>query len=72
MQNLTPLEIQKQTFSRGIKGTSPDEIRAYLHLVAEQIERLVRRSGRQPVTPLFPQRNSSVGGRPWPHTTSRF
>ena len=42
MQNLTPLEIQKQTFSRAIKGYHPDEVRAYLHLVAEEIERLLR------------------------------
>jgi len=42
MQNLTPLEIQKQTFSRAIKGYTVDEVRAYLHLVAEEIERLVR------------------------------
>ena len=42
MQNLTPLEIQKQTFSRAIKGYHPDEVRAYLHVVAEEIERLLR------------------------------
>ena len=42
MQNLTPLEIQKQTFSRALKGYNPDEVRAYLHLVAEEIERLLR------------------------------
>ena len=42
MQDLTPLEIQKQTFSRTIKGYNQDEVRAYLHLVAEEIERLVR------------------------------
>ncbi len=43
MQNLTPLEIQKQTsFSRVLKGYNGDEVRAYLHLVAEEIERLVR------------------------------
>lgn len=46
MQNLTPLEIQKQTFSRGIKGYHPDEVRAYLHLVAEEIERLLRENDR--------------------------
>lgn len=46
MQNLTPLEIQKQTFSRAIKGYNPDEVRAYLHLVAEEIERLVRENDR--------------------------
>ncbi len=42
MQNLTPLEIQKQTFIRKLKGYDTDEVRAYLHLVAEEIERLVR------------------------------
>ena len=42
MQNLTPLEIQKQTFSRAIKGYHTDDVRAYLHLVAEEIERLLR------------------------------
>ncbi len=46
MQNLTPLEIQKQTFSRAIKGYHPDEVRAYLHLVAEEIERLLRENDR--------------------------
>ena len=40
--NLTPLEIQKQTFSRSLKGFNPDDVRSYLHLVAEEIERLVR------------------------------
>ena len=46
MQDLTPLEIQKQTFSRTIKGYNSDEVRAYLHLVAEEIERLVRDNDR--------------------------
>jgi cell division initiation protein len=46
VQNLTPLEIQKQTFSRGIKGYNADEVRAYLHLVAEEIERLLRENDR--------------------------
>ncbi len=46
MQNLTPLEIQKQTFSRAITGYHTDEVRAYLHLVAEEIERLVRENDR--------------------------
>ncbi len=40
--NLTPLDIQKQTFSKGFKGYNADEVRAYLHLIAEEIERLVR------------------------------
>ncbi|HUP48309.1 MAG TPA: DivIVA domain-containing protein [Thermoanaerobaculia bacterium] len=39
---LTPLDIQKQTFSRKFKGYNVDEVRAYLHLVAEDLERLVR------------------------------
>ena len=46
MQNLTPLEIQKQTFSRTLKGYNVDEVRAYLHLVAEEIERLLRENDR--------------------------
>ncbi|HEX6639467.1 MAG TPA: DivIVA domain-containing protein [Thermoanaerobaculia bacterium] len=46
MQNLTPLEIQKQTFSRVLKGYHTDEVRAYLHLVAEEIERLLRENDR--------------------------
>ena len=40
--NLTPLDIQKQTFARALKGYHVDEVRAYLQLVAEEIERLVR------------------------------
>src|SRR5438477_147114 len=42
MQNLTPLEIQKQVFSRALKGYNPDEVRGYLSLVAEEIERFVK------------------------------
>ena len=41
MQDLTPLEIQKQTFSRALKGFDQDEVRGYLSLVAEEIERLL-------------------------------
>jgi cell division initiation protein len=42
MQDLTPLEIQKQTFARTLKGYSTDEVRGYLHLVAEEIEGLLQ------------------------------
>ena len=42
MQNLTPLEIQKQSFARKLKGYDASEVRAYLQLVAEEIERLVK------------------------------
>jgi len=42
MHNLTPLDIQRQTFSRNLKGYNTEEVRAYLQLIAEEIERLVR------------------------------
>ena len=40
--HLTPLDIQKQTFVKAMRGYSPDEVRAYLHLVAEEIESLLK------------------------------
>jgi cell division initiation protein len=46
MQGLTPLDIQKQTFSRVLKGYSADEVRGYLQLVAEEIEHLLREVDR--------------------------
>ena len=46
MPNLTPLEIQKQIFTRKLKGFDPDEVRAYLHMVAEEIEILIRDADR--------------------------
>ena len=42
MPNLTPLEIQKQIFARKLKGFDPDEVRADLQMVAEEIEILIR------------------------------
>jgi len=42
MYGMTPLEIQKQVFSKTLKGYSVDEVRGYLHLVAEELERLLR------------------------------
>ena len=50
MENLTPLDIQKQTFARTFKGYNIDDVRAYLHLVAEEVERLLKdgdRHGRE-------------------------
>ena len=41
MTDLTPLEIQKQTFARKLKGFDPNEVRAYLQMVAEEIEVLL-------------------------------
>lgn len=46
MQDLTPLEIQRQNFARKLKGYDPDEVRIYLQLVAEEIERLVKEIDR--------------------------
>jgi cell division initiation protein len=46
MHDLTPLEIQKQTFPRVFKGYNADDVRGYLHLVAEEIERLLRENDR--------------------------
>lgn len=42
MQNLSPLDIQKQLFNRRLRGFDVDEVRAYLHVVAEEMENLVR------------------------------
>jgi len=50
MQDLTPLEIQKQTFTRNLKGYNLDEVRAYLHSWPKEIERLLKdidRMGRE-------------------------
>ena len=41
MTNLTPLEIQKQIFARKLKGFDPNEVRAYLQMVAEEMEILL-------------------------------
>lgn len=46
MENLTPLDIQKQTFARAFKGYNVDDVRAYLHLVAEEVERLLKDGDR--------------------------
>jgi len=39
---LTPLEVQKQSFNRSFRGFGIDEVRAYLHLVAEELEHLLK------------------------------
>jgi cell division initiation protein len=46
MQQLTPLEIQKQDFTRGFKGYAVDEVRSYLHLIAEEMEHLLKEMDR--------------------------
>src|ERR1700686_2915557 len=42
MSNITPLEIQKQLFARKFKGFDSDEVRAYLQMVAEEMEILIK------------------------------
>lgn len=42
MQNVTPLDIQKQSFSQRLRGFDSGEVRAFLHLIAEEMERLLR------------------------------
>jgi len=42
VQKLTPLDIQKQTFGKSLNGYSVDEVRGYLHLIAEEIEFLYK------------------------------
>jgi cell division initiation protein len=38
MQNLTPIDIQKQSFTKRFRGYDTSEVRAYLHMVAEDLE----------------------------------
>jgi cell division initiation protein len=42
MPRVTPLEIQKHEFSRRWKGIDPVEVEAFLALIAEEMEELVR------------------------------
>jgi cell division initiation protein len=39
---LTPLEIRKMDFSRSLRGYNPEEVRAFLETVADQIDILQR------------------------------
>jgi len=41
MPNLTPLEVQKQSFDRSFRGYAVDDVRAYLHVIAEELEDLL-------------------------------
>ena len=42
MDRLTPLDIQKQSFGRTFRGYGTDEVHAYLQLVSDEIEQLLR------------------------------
>lgn len=46
MHDLTPLDIQKQTFNTTFRGYSVNEVRGYLHLLAEELERLLKERER--------------------------
>jgi cell division initiation protein len=50
MSRLTPLEIQKQRFSRKWRGLDPTEVGAFLDMAAEEMETLARE-------------NAALGGR---------
>lgn len=39
---ISPMEIQRQTFSKRLRGYDPDEVRTYLNLVAEELQQLQR------------------------------
>lgn len=39
---ISPMDIQRQTFSRRFRGLDADEVRSYLHLVAEEVAALQR------------------------------
>jgi cell division initiation protein len=39
---LTPMDIQRQGFARRLRGVDPDEVRAFLSLVAEEVAALQR------------------------------
>ena len=39
---LTPLDIRKQEFKRTMRGLDPDEVEAFLSMVADELELLIR------------------------------
>ena len=39
---ISPMDIQRQTFGRKVRGLDPDEVRAYLNIVAEEVAALQR------------------------------
>ena len=38
----SPMDIQRQTFSKRLRGLDPEEVRTYLHLVAEELAQFQR------------------------------
>ena len=43
---ITPLEIESHEFKKRMRGIDPDEVKAFLGLVAEEFEKLVVANGR--------------------------
>jgi len=43
---ITPLEIEGHEFKKKMRGADPDEVKAFLSLVAEEFEKLVVANGR--------------------------
>jgi cell division initiation protein len=39
---ISPMEIQRQTFSTRLRGFDADEVRTYLHLIAEELQQFQR------------------------------
>jgi cell division initiation protein len=37
---ISPMDIQRQTFGKKVRGLDPDEVRAYLNIVAEEVATL--------------------------------
>jgi cell division initiation protein len=43
---ISPMDIQRQSFGRTMRGLDPEEVRAYLNLVAEEVAALQRERDR--------------------------
>lgn len=39
---ISPMEIQRQTFSKRLRGYDPEEVRTYLNLLAEELQQFQR------------------------------
>src|SRR5262245_22995593 len=39
---ISPMDIQRQPFSKRLRGFDPEEVRSYLHLVAEELQQFQR------------------------------
>jgi DivIVA domain-containing protein len=61
---ISPMDIQRQTFGQRFRGLDPDEVRAYLNIVAEEVAALqmerdrLDRSFRPPIDRRAPQRET--------------